>query len=144
MNTNMVLPNVTQLYFKGFIEEDAINRRPKFQSNTAESIYNILVNNKSVNLGEELKNKNIQVTDDMILLEVGQRLQEEKKTDEALSLYQYYTTEFPNIVVAWNDMGDIYQMKGNKEEARKCYKEALKLKPENPRAKQNLEKLESD
>ena len=77
----------------------------------------------------------------MILLEVGQRLIDEKKADEALSLYQFYTKSFPNIIVAWNDMGDVYQMKGNKEEASKCYKQALKIKPDNQRAKENLEKL---
>ncbi len=45
------------------------------------------------------------------------------------------------IIVAWNDMGDVYQMKGNKEEAIKCYKQALKINPDNQRAKENLEKL---
>jgi CubicO group peptidase (beta-lactamase class C family) len=144
INTNMVLPNVTQLYFKGVIEQDAINMKPGFKSETSEKIYDILVNNKAVNLSEELKKQNIQVNDDMVLLEVGQRLIDEKKADEALSLYQYYTTEFPNIIVAWNDMGDVYQMKGDKKEAIRCYRQALKIKPENPRAKQNLEKLGAD
>ena len=77
----------------------------------------------------------------MILFEVGRRLMEEKKADEALALYQFYTKSFPNIIVAWNDLGDVYESKGNKEEAIKCYKQALKIKPDNQRAKENLEKL---
>ena len=38
-------------------------------------------------------------------------------------------------------MGNVYQMKENKAEAIKCYNQALKLRPENQRAKVNLEKL---
>jgi len=32
-------------------------------------------------------------------------------------------------------------MKNNKDEAIKCYQQALKIRPDNPRAKENLEKL---
>ncbi len=141
INANMVLPNVTQLYFKGVIEQDAMTLKPKFETVEAETIYNILEKTKPTDLSKELQKQNIEVNDDMILLEVGQRLVDEKKTDEALSLYQFYTKSFPNIIVAWNNMGDVYQMKGNKEEAIKCYKQALKLRPDNHRAKENLEKL---
>ena len=77
----------------------------------------------------------------MVLLEVGQSLIQEKKTDKALVLYKFYTKTFPNIVVAWNDLGDIYQAQNNKDEAIKCYKQALKIRPENPRAKESLDKL---
>lgn len=141
MNTNMVLPNVTQLYFKGVIEQDAIAMKPDFETAEAQKIYSILVQTHPADLEAEIKKQNILVDDDMVLLEVGQKLIEEEKADEALSLYQFYTTAFPNIIVAWNDMGDVYQMKGNKDEAIKCYQQALKLRPDNPRAKENLEKL---
>ena len=141
INANMVLPNVTQLYFKGSIEQDATTIKPKFETADAEKIYNIIEQTKPSDLSKELEKQNIKVNDDMILLEVGQRLIDEKKAAEALSLYQFYTKSFPNIIVAWNDMGDVYQMKGNKEEAIKCYKQALKLRPENQRAKDNLDKL---
>ena len=61
--------------------------------------------------------------------------------DKAIVLYNYYTQTFPNIVVAWNDLGDIYQTQNKKDEAIKCYKQALKIRPENPRAKESLDKL---
>lgn len=141
INANMVLPNITQLYFNGSIEQDATTIKPKFETADAEKIYNILEQTKATELSIELERQNIKVNDDLILLEVGQRLMDEKKADEALSLYQYYTKTFPNIIVAWNDMGDVYQMKGNQEEAIKCYKQALKIKPDNQRAKENLDKL---
>ena len=141
INTNMVLPNVTQLYFMGKIVQDAVNNKPKFETQMAGKIYQVLTENKPTDLGEALKKENIVVDDDMILLDVGQRLIAEKKVDEAFSLYQYYTKTFPNIIVSWNDLGDVYQMKNNKAEAIKCYQQALKLRPGNQRAKENLEKL---
>lgn len=141
INTNMAIPNVTQLFFQGNITKDALIMKPKFESEVAEKIYTILNQVKLTELSKEFEKQNITVDDDMVLLEVGQKLIEEKKADEALTLYQYYTKTFPNIVVAWNDMGDVYQMKGNKAEAIKCYSHALKLRPGNPRAKENLEKL---
>ena len=76
--------------------------------------------------------------------EVGQRLMEEAKWGQALVLYRYYTHSFPQIIVAWNDMGDVYQSLHQKPEAIACYREALRLRPENPRAKDNLEKLRQE
>jgi tetratricopeptide (TPR) repeat protein len=74
-------------------------------------------------------------------LEVGRALVKEKKIELALLLYKYYTSSFPNIVVAWNDLGDLYQVLKNKDAAIQCYQQALKIKPGNSRAKENLEKL---
>ncbi len=141
INAMRVLPNVTQLYFQGNITQDALTMQPKFSSADAEKIYTILVQTKTIDLAKELAKQNIKVEDDMILLDVGQRLTEEKKVAEALSLYLYYTITFPNIVVAWNDLGDLYQMKNNKAEAIKCYRQALKVRPGNPRAQKSLDKL---
>lgn len=140
-NTNMVLPNVTQLYFQGKIVQDAMTVKPKFETALAEKIYSILVNSKASDLGKALKEQNIRVDDDMILLDAGQHLIEEKKAAEALVLYQYYTQAFPSIVVAWNDMGDVYLMLNKKTEAIDCYRQALKLRPANQRAKESLERL---
>jgi TolA-binding protein len=56
-------------------------------------------------------------------------------------LYQYYTAAFPQIVVAWNDLGEIYLMQGKKEDAIPCFEQALKIRPGNPRARENLQKL---
>jgi len=44
-------------------------------------------------------------------------------------------------VVAWNDLGDIYLSQNNRYEAIKCYQQALKIRPTNPRAKESLDKL---
>jgi tetratricopeptide (TPR) repeat protein len=87
------------------------------------------------------ENRGIPFDDDMILLQVGQSLLEAKDATNTIGLYKIYTTDFPNIVVAWNDLGDAYLLKGEKGEARKCFEQALKLRPANPRAKASLEKL---
>ncbi len=141
INTNKVLPNVTQLYFKGVIEQDAL-AQSKFEHPMSRQIYDILEQPSITDLGAELTKSNLSVDDDMILLEVGQAFIEEKKLDKALLLYRFYTKSFPNIVVAWNDMGDVYRFQNNKTEAIKCYKQALTIRPENPRAKAELKKLE--
>ncbi len=141
INTNMVLPNVTQLYFQGKIEQDAMTMQPKFDNELSKKIYAILEKPTTKDLAVELAKENLTVENDMILLGVGRSLVEEKKTDKAFILYQYYTKTFPNIVVAWNDLGDIYLLKNNKAEAIKCYNQALKIRPTNPRAREALDKL---
>jgi CubicO group peptidase (beta-lactamase class C family) len=139
-NANMVLPNITQLYFMGKIADDAM-AKSKFNNPLSEEIYKILIDRKPADLGDELRKVNIKVGDDMVLLDVGQLLIEENNIDAALTLYQYYTKAFPNIIVAWNDLGDVYLMKDKKDDAANCYKQALKLRPENKRAKESLAKL---
>lgn len=142
INTSMVLPNVTQLYFTGKIEQDAIALKPRFENEQSKKIYDLLDTPADIDLSSALSKANINVDDDMILLEVGQALIEERKFSKALSLYKFYTSAFPNIVVAWNDMGDVYHSMEKKEEAINCYKQALKLRPGNPRAAEALKKLE--
>lgn len=139
INTNMVLPDITQLYFTGKISQDAPTK--KFNEPVAQKIYDILVQEKALDLGGALNKAGIYVQDDMILLKVGEELTGEQKIDEAIALYKYYTTTFPNIVVAWNDLGDLYLKQGKKDEAVKCYNQALKLRPGNVRAKESLDRL---
>ena len=141
INTNMVLPNVTQLYFQGKIEQDATTIQAQFDSPLAKKIADIVEMPTTTDLETTLTKEKIVVEDDMVLLDVGQSLIRQSKWEKALMLYRYYTKSYPNIVVAWNDMGDIYRMQSNKPEAKKCYQEALKLRPQNPRAKENLSKL---
>jgi CubicO group peptidase (beta-lactamase class C family) len=140
-NANMVLPNVTQLYFSGTIEQDALLLKPGFHRADAKNLYEIVDQTEFTSLAKVLKERDIVIDNDMVLLEAGQRLMEENKLVKATLLYQYYTETFPQIVVAWNDLGDIYLRQGNKTEALNCYKMALKLRPENQRAKDNIMRL---
>jgi tetratricopeptide (TPR) repeat protein len=141
VNTNMVLPNVTQLYFQAKISQDAMAIKPGIDNALSKQIYNILLKPSTTDLRAELAKENLKVEDDMILLDVGQTLMQEKKIEKAFMLYLYYTKTFPNIVVAWNDLGDIYQIQNNKTEALRCYRQALKIRPGNPRATENISRL---
>jgi CubicO group peptidase (beta-lactamase class C family) len=141
INTNKVLPNVTQLWFQGEITQDALAMEQKFENPMAKKIYDLLLDSQVADLKTELSKKNLVVEDDMVLLEVGQALTRENKLEKAVVLYQYYTAAFPQIVVAWNDLGEIYLMQGKKEDAIPCFEQALKIRPGNPRARENLQKL---
>lgn len=93
------------------------------------------------NVDRELDEHGLRLEDDMPLWFAGQALIAEKKHDLAMALYRYYTTRYPNIVVAWNDLGDLYVEQGDKSEARRCYEKALTLRPGNPRAQAALARL---
>jgi CubicO group peptidase (beta-lactamase class C family) len=96
----------------------------------------------TANYQTEFEKAGIKLEDDMILLSAGQALLQEKNADAALALYTVYTKEFPNIIIAWNDMGDAYLLKGDKANAKKCFEQALKLRPNNERALKMLKELE--
>jgi CubicO group peptidase (beta-lactamase class C family) len=91
------------------------------------------------NYRQEMQQSGMRPDDDMVLLNVGNKLTEEKDYDNALALYSVYTKEFPGIIIAWNEMGEIYLAKGDKQHAGACFTEAVKLSPGNRRAKKGLE-----
>lgn len=94
------------------------------------------------NYRKEMEGASVPADDDMVLLYAGQQLLKDKDADAAIALYTVYTKEFPNIVVAWNDLGDAFLMKGDKQQAKSSYSQALKLRPANQRAIQALQKLQ--
>ena len=116
-----------------------------FSPPPAQVIYNIIkqkgADNFTVNYKEELSAAGVDPENDMILLFAGREFLRENDTDNALALYSVCTKEFPDIVVAWNDMGDAYLLKSDKDSARKCYEQALKIRPENKSAKESIRKL---
>lgn len=139
VNANMVMPNVMQLYFDGKIVRDFTEQ--KFDHPLMNKIYELLTQGDYTQFESQVKEQNLLVEDDMMLYEVGQKLTNEGKVKPAIALYQYYTKAFPNIVVCWNELGELYTQTNNKDEAKKCFEQALKVRPGNPRATQNLKKL---
>jgi len=123
------------------------DRKPEpFQLPPAKFIYTLLTTKGAsyflANYKRELADAHISMEDDMNLLYAGRQLLKDKNADASIALYTVYTNEFPNIVVAWNDMGDAYLLKGDKEQARKCFKQVLVLRPANERARQALQSLQ--
>lgn len=95
------------------------------------------------NIAADLEKNGYELDDDMMLLFAGQALMKEKRTDEAIALYQFYTKKFPNIIVAWNELGEAYLLKNQKAEAKQCFEKVLEMRPQNPRAKKHLEALKN-
>ncbi len=115
------------------------------QPSTSKFIYSLLKEKGAAyftdNIERELNVHGHAIDDDMVLLFAGQAVLSEGKADEAIALYRFYTQKFPRIVVAWNDLGDAYLMKNDKENAKKCFQKALDLRPGNVRAKESLDKI---
>ena len=93
------------------------------------------------NYKTEMQNSAMDPDNDMVLLDVGQQLLSKNEFDKAIALYKVYTTLFPRIVIAWNDLGDAYVKNSNKADAKKCYQQALIVRPGNPRATRALAAL---
>lgn len=59
----------------------------------------------------------------------GLELQRIGKLDEALSLYQKAVQLDPHFIVAFNDMGILYEAKGQPKQAEESYLKAIELEP---------------
>jgi len=140
-NTNKVLPNVTQLYFQGMIVQDAFEMQSGFESPISEKIFSIIKANDKVDLEDTLRKAKITVNDDMELYEVGRKFVDKGNADGAFCLFKYFTKKYPELVVGWNELGEVYELKNNDQEAIKCYIKALSIRPENSRATSNLNRL---
>lgn len=90
------------------------------------------------NFESDFKKEGYVADDDMIFVNVGQALLEDKKTDEAIAVMKYGADKFPEIIMLWNGLGEAYLDKGNKEAAKKCFQAVLKKRPDNPRAKEGM------
>lgn len=141
VNANKVMPNVTQLYFMGKIVEDGLTALPPFESPEAEQIFGWFQQDPNLDLAKELKANGMDLKDDMILLDAGRHLIQAEQPAAAKTLFQYYTQAFPKIIIAWNVLGELHGDDGETEAARKCFEQALKLDPGNPRATENLKRL---
>lgn len=62
--------------------------------------------------------------------------------DEGIEIYKLNIEAFPTSSKAFEDLGEAYLIKGDKELATKYYKKSLELDPENLRAKKVLEELQ--
>jgi CubicO group peptidase (beta-lactamase class C family) len=119
---------------------------PPFQLPPARIIYNLIDTKGGLyfeqHYAAELTNAGVEISaDDMPFLFAGRALIDEKRWQDACHLYTVYCKEYPRIVVAWNDLGDVNVELGKTAEARKCYEQALALRPGNARAKTALSKL---
>jgi protein O-GlcNAc transferase len=64
-----------------------------------------------------------------IVLNLGDVLQNQGKSKEAIKVYQQALIFDPNFAEAHNNLGNIFQEQGKLEAAVECYQQALKIKP---------------
>ena len=87
---------------------------------------------------EVLKSAGFDFEDDMILLAVGEQLEEAQSWDEGIALYKTCTDLFPNITVGWNRLGVCYKAKGDAAKAKASWEKSLSIRAENNRAAEFL------
>jgi hypothetical protein len=61
-----------------------------------------------------------------------------------LALWEATVRTSPGKARAWNNLGYAHQLAGNREAARRAYRQALSLDPRHPKARANLDALEGD
>jgi CubicO group peptidase (beta-lactamase class C family) len=88
----------------------------------------------SEHANEILKQSGFDFENDMVLLNAGEVLEENKKWDEGIALFKTYTELFPRIVVAWNRLGKCYMAKDETQKAKECWEKSVSIRQENNRA----------
>ena len=68
----------------------------------------------------------------------GLQYVKEEKWDEALEVLNKAITEDPKHVNSYNILGEVYNQKGDTDAARRCWRMALRIDPDNATAKQYL------
>lgn len=76
-----------------------------------------------------------------ILNQLGQRLEEQNKINDAVSLYKLNTELYPDIFQLYNSLARTYIKTGKNNLAIQAYKKSLELKPGNHEAAETLPKI---
>ncbi len=74
---------------------------------------------------------------------LGYQLLAEKRLEDALTIFHYYTRDFPESSNAFDSLGEAYMNAGKRDLAIKNYRKSLQLNPRNNNAQKMIEKLEN-
>jgi tetratricopeptide (TPR) repeat protein len=72
---------------------------------------------------------------------IGYQLMQVGALDEALAVFEFLTTAYPESANTWDSLGEARRAVGDHERAIECYRKALELDPEYPTALAALEQL---
>jgi tetratricopeptide (TPR) repeat protein len=72
---------------------------------------------------------------------LGYQLLQAGRTDQAIEFLKLNVESFPKSANVYDSLGEAYMIKGNKEEAKKCFEQSIKINPKNKNAEDNLNKL---
>ncbi len=78
------------------------------------------------------------------LIALGYELLRNNKTKEAIEVFKYAVSEYPESANAYDSLGEAFMKSGDKENAKKNYQKSLELNPNNDNAEKMLKELEED
>lgn len=73
--------------------------------------------------------------------DVGYKLLNNEKTNEAITVFTILVNAFPESANGFDSLGEAYMKAGNKQEAIKNYKKSIELDPKNDNARKMIEKM---
>ena len=85
----------------------------------------------------------IPITEEFIIGHALHGLRRHKAPDEAISLFEFCLSLYPQSDAAYAGIGEAYTQKGMKAKAREFYQKAVKINPRNKDARAQLKKLEN-
>lgn len=139
-----IIPALVQLYFDGYISTNAAANLHGFEYTGSRVLYTLMIEKGEKYFKAHALERLLQERlpeNEMFFLEAGQKLMREKKWGSAKALYLLLTERFPENTIAWNDLGEVcFEMK-EMAKAKTCFEQALKVNPENERAKRWMEKI---
>ena len=71
-------------------------------------------------------------------------LQQLKRVDDAISMFEFYTELFPGDWNAYDSLAEAYFTKGDKKKALELYRKSLELNPGNDNGKRFIERIENE
>jgi tetratricopeptide (TPR) repeat protein len=74
----------------------------------------------------------------------GYQLLNQKKADQALSIFKLNVTLYPKSANAYDSLGEILELTGNKTDALLNYKKSLALNPENKNASDRIKAISNE
>ena len=75
---------------------------------------------------------------------LGYQLLENDKTKEAIEIFKFMVSEYPESANAYDSLGEAYMKNGDIQMAIENYNKSLELNPENDNAREMLKKLEQE
>lgn len=85
----------------------------------------------------------VPITEEFLNSHAFHGLQRHDALDEAIALFKFCLSLYPNSSEAYEGLGESYAKKGMKNVAKEYYEKSLKLDPENVSARKKLEKLKN-
>lgn len=78
------------------------------------------------------------------LIALGYELLENDRTEDAIEIFKYTVSEYPESANAYDSLGEAYMKAGDRDLARENFEKSLELDPDNENAVKMLEQLQNE